>query len=112
MEGEDCIQKSTLILPEKSSFEIPNDRYVRIERFTLAEDNPEYDGSRIVVFADVNSETKDGRVISVRTAISSFIVGQDFEQSADIVFSPADSAVISATGPNISIQITYSYMNI
>ena len=108
MESTEQLQKTFLILPEKSSFEIPNDGYVRLERFTLAEDNSEYVGLRIVIFADVTSSTKDHREISVRTAISSFIIGQDYEQTADIVFSPSDKAVISATGPNLTIQITYS----
>ena len=104
----ESIQKTSYILPAKSSFEVPRERYVRIERFTLAEDNSEFNGLRIVIFADVKSKTKDNREISTRTAISSFIIGKDFEQSADIVFSPADEAIISATGPNLTIQITYS----
>ena len=111
MDQRGQLQKTFLILPERSSFEVPNDRYIRIERFTLAEDNSEYFGLRIVIFANVTSKTKDDREISVRTAISSFIVGQDFEQTADIIFSPADKAVISATGPNLTIQITYSEFN-
>ena len=108
MDHNSALQKTFLILPEKSSFEVPNDRYIRIERFTLAEDNSEFFGLRIVIYANVTSTTKDNREISVKTAISSFIVGQDFEQSADLIFSPSDKAVISATGPNLTIQITYS----
>jgi hypothetical protein len=71
-------------------------------------DFPDLAGSRLTVMARVKSTTKDGRTVENEVAITSFIIGQDYDQSADLLIAPSETAVLHIVGPPVPIQILYA----
>lgn len=104
---EEHIQLTSIIATD-NSFHVPRDKYIKLERFTLIDDNQEYEGQRINIFVHGNSSKKDGQMIETNVPISSFIIGRDYEQEADLLISPADDLEIIVTGPCLRVQLLYS----
>ena len=104
------LQQTSIITLDKP-FHVPHDTYIKLERFTIIDDNPDFEGQRINIIAHGNTPKKDGQAMMTNVPISSFIVGQDYEQEANIVLSPIDDIDISMTGPNLKIQVLYSHYN-
>lgn len=96
------------ILQTGAEFTVPSDCYVRIEKFSILEDYPALAGQRCSVVAHVESLTSDGRTVTVDIALTSFIIGRDYEQSADLLISPADKAVLTVYGAHVQIQVLYT----
>jgi hypothetical protein len=95
------------VIPPGGSFIVPATGYIRIERISIVEDYPNLSGRRVTVMSHVTSPTQDGRTVEIDVALSSFVIGRDYDQSADIVFAPVDKGTIDVKGPEVSIQVTY-----
>jgi hypothetical protein len=98
------------VIPPGGRFEVPRTSYVRLERLSILEDYPDLAGHRATVMSHVASPTKDGRTVQTDIALSSFIIGRDYDQSADVIFSPVEECTIDTVGPGVPIQVLYSEM--
>ena len=101
----------TFVITTETPFHVPHHTYIKLERFTIINDNSDYDGQRINIIAHGKTPKKDGQVMISNVPISSFIVGQDYEQEANLLLSPVDDVDISMSGPDLSIQVLYSEVN-
>jgi hypothetical protein len=100
--------QSVAVIPPGGSFAVPTSDYVRLERFSILEDYPDLSGRRVIVMSHVAAPTQDGQTVQIDVALSSFIIGRDYDQSADLVFAPVDKCTIDTIGPGVTIQVLYS----
>jgi hypothetical protein len=95
-------------VPGGGEFTVPFTNNIRLDRFSLLDEQPA--GERLTVMAHVRSPTTDRRTAQMDVAIASFIIGQDYDQSSDIVISPADRCVLTCLGPQVPVQLLYSVL--
>lgn len=100
--------QKTFRLTNETPFRLAIKNYIKIEQFSLIDDRPEHEGERLIIYVTINTVSKSGKQLDTKTPISSFIIGKDFEQSANIILSPKDNATITVEGPDIPVQILYS----
>jgi hypothetical protein len=96
------------VVPPGASFELPAGGFVHLERLSVLDDLPDLAGQRVTVMAHVSSPTSDARTVQMDTAISSFVIGRDYDQSADLIFSPVDRCTLDTVGPGVRLQLLYS----
>ena len=109
--GERVQEQKTVIISIDKPFHIDSDRYIKLERFTIIDDNPEYEGQRICIIVHGKTPRKDGQMMITNVPISSFIIGTDYEQEANLLLSPLDNVDIKMIGPDLKMQILYSEIN-
>lgn len=98
----------TFRLTSETPFHLETHNYIKIQQFSLIDDRQEFTGERLIIYVTINTVSKSGKELDTKTPVSSFIIGKDYEQSANIILSPKDNATITVEGPNIPIQILYS----
>lgn len=88
-------------------FQIPSENYARITNFSILSEDEELIGSRVIIMANVKSQTNDKREIEMNTAITSFIIGSEYDQSCNLLFSPTDQCTLTIVGAQVPIQMIY-----
>lgn len=88
-------------------YTIKSDNYIRIKQFSIFPENDQFIGDRITIMANVKTLTNDKREIEMNAALTSFIVGEDFDQQCDLVISPMDNCTLTVIGSQIPVQIIY-----
>jgi hypothetical protein len=106
--GRDSPCQCVAFIPPGGEFTVPSTSNIRLDRFSLLDDHPA--GERLTVMAHVTSPTGDQRTAQMDVAIASFIIGQDYDQSSDILISPVDTCVLTCLGPHIPVQLLYSVL--
>lgn len=106
-EQNPSINRCVALINPDAPFEIPSESYVRITNFSILSDDESFNGSRVTIMANVKAQTKDKREIDMDVAISSFIIGNDYDQPCNIIISPSDKCTLRIIGANIPIQMIY-----
>ena len=98
------------VLNPGEEYTVPSDHcYVRIERLSIIDNPTVAERKRLVVMAKNTAKTADGRDVTFEVAIGSFILGKDYDQPCDILFSPADHCTLTMKGAeNQRVQIQYT----
>jgi hypothetical protein len=99
---------SIAVIPPGGTFSIPPNSHIHLQRISIIDDCPDLSGRRLTLIAHVTSPTEDGRTVQMDVALASFILGQDYDQSTDIMFAPVDQCVITTIGPEVAVQLLYS----
>ncbi|OHS99978.1 hypothetical protein TRFO_33503 [Tritrichomonas foetus] len=100
-------QCSDIIQPD-TPFSIESKGHIRIEQLSILSDDESLNGSRVTVMAHVLANTSDRRQIAMDVAISSFIIGRDYDQPMNLVISPTDKCTLTIVETQVPIQILYS----
>lgn len=100
-------QKVMILYPNKK-FELVPTSHIRLEKFTIIKDDPQYIGQRLIILADVTTTTLDKRKINLNVAIASMIIGKEYEQNLDLILSPVDHCILTIQGPPLPIQILFT----
>lgn len=102
----------TFLIHSDQTTEIPKcGSFTRIDRMSIIADDStiiEYFNQRVSILVNVSSLSSDGRHINIECAIGSFIIGQDFDHSCNIIFSSSDNCTLSTVGAPVQIQVLYT----
>ena len=107
MDSQSIQIHQTSILNLENSITFPQMDMIKIEKFCLIKNYPQFEGKRVNIMAKVISKSISGNEIISNVSISSFIIGKDFEQSANILLNSNDLCTIYLQGPNVEIQVQY-----
>lgn len=101
------INRCVALIQPNIPFQIPSESHVKITNFSILSEDEDLIGSRATIMANVKTQTNDKRPIEMNVAISSFIIGSDYDQSCNILISPTDQCTLTIVGAHIPIQMIY-----
>ncbi|KAK8853933.1 hypothetical protein M9Y10_016480 [Tritrichomonas musculus] len=104
------INRCVGIIQPNIPFQIPSESHIRITNFTILSDDDTLSGSRTTIMANVKALTSDKREVEMNVAVSSFIIGIDYDQSCNLIISPTDQCTLTIVGTNVPIQMIYYYI--